>query len=99
MKYEINQTSLFKKWFKSLKDRQAAIKISARLLRLENGNFGDVESVGNGVYELRIFVGKGYRVYYTKRGSKLILLLCGGHKGTQKKDIQTAKNLIKEMED
>lgn len=91
MKYEINQTSLFKKWFKSLKDRQAAIKISARLLRLENGNFGDVESVGNGVYELRIFVGKGYRVYYTKRGSRLVLLLCGGHKGTQKKTYKQLK--------
>lgn len=99
MKYSISQTEKFKNWFKSLKDKQAVIKINARLLRLENGNFGDIKPLGDGVYELRVFVGKGYRVYYTLRGNRLVLLLCGGHKGTQSKDIQTAKQLIKELED
>ncbi|PIE39118.1 MAG: hypothetical protein CSA53_03190 [Gammaproteobacteria bacterium] len=98
MKYEISQTDVFRSWLKSLKDRQAVIKINAHLLRVENGNFGDAKSVGGGVYELRIFVGKGYRVYYTVRGSKLVLLLCGGHKGAQSKDIQVAKMLLKELE-
>ena len=71
------------------KDVQAII--SARLARVRGGNFGDCKSVGNGVYELRINYGPGYRIYYGKTGKKIVILLCGGDKSTQKKDIKRAK--------
>ncbi len=98
MKYEIRKTQTFDNWLSHLKDRQAVVKINTRILRLEHGNFGDFKPVGGGVCELRIFVGKGYRLYYTLRGNQVVLLLCGGHKGTQTKDIETAKSLLKCLE-
>ncbi|WP_292377385.1 type II toxin-antitoxin system RelE/ParE family toxin [Mesorhizobium sp.] len=79
-----------------LKDERARGAIFARLDRLAYGHPGDVEPVGEGVSELRIHHGPGYRVYFQKRGNTIIVLLCGGDKGTQKKDIKTAKRLAQE---
>lgn len=95
---EIHQTSSFSKWFKALKDSRAKAKISVRLRRLALGNPGDVKPVGNGISELRITEGKGYRVYYVSKGDVLIILLCGGNKSSQANDIKTAKTLAKELE-
>jgi putative addiction module killer protein len=97
MKYEIRTTKLFDDWVKNLKDRQAALSIAKRLDRVLKGNLGDVASVGDGVSEMRIFTGSGYRLYYTLRGAELIILLCGGDKSTQQRDIQKAKDLAKNL--
>lgn len=99
MKYTIEKTPTFDKWLSKLKDRAATRAILMRMVRVENGNFGDVKSVGTPVQEMRIFVSKGYRVYFTVRGSKIILLLNGWHKGTQQQDIAKAHELLTEMED
>ncbi len=72
--------------------------IAKRITRAISGNFGDSRGVGDGLSEMRIFVGKGYRVYYTVRNNQVIFLLYGGHKGTQAKDIEKAKELLKELE-
>lgn len=98
MNYEILRTQNFDKWLKKLKDRTAVKAIASRLDRAANGNFGDSESVGQGVSEMRIFVGKGYRVYFIVRNSGVVVLLCGGDKSTQKADIQLAKFLAKQIE-
>lgn len=80
----------FRKWFDSLKDIRTQAKVDIRVSRLRLGNFGDAKGVGQGVYELRIHFGPGYRVYYGLDGTKIVLLLCGGDKGTQKMDIKKA---------
>jgi len=98
MKYEILKTDTFDKWLSKLKDKQARTAILMRIIRAENGNLGDVKSVGDNVFEMRIFVGKGYRVYYTLNNGKIILLLSGGNKDTQKQDINKAKDLLKVLE-
>ncbi|NRB79153.1 MAG: type II toxin-antitoxin system RelE/ParE family toxin [Saccharospirillaceae bacterium] len=98
MKYSIEKTSLFDKWLSKLKDRTAKTAIIMRIMRAENGNFGDVKSVGTPVQEMRIFVSKGYRIYFTVRNHKIIILLNGGHKGTQQQDIDKAHKLLIEME-
>lgn len=90
---EVRKTPEFQKWLDGLKDAQAYARIETRIFRLGLGLPGDVKSVGKGVSELRIDYGPGYRVYFTKRGKMLILLLAGGDKSTQKKDIQTAIKL------
>lgn len=87
----INQTSQFQKWFKALKDLRAKAKIAMRLRRAENGNWGDCKSVGDGVFEMRITEGKGYRIYYARQGDIVYLLLNGGDKSTQADDIASAK--------
>lgn len=79
-------------WLASLRDLQAVNRIEARLARLAAGNFGDTRSVGEGVVELRIDWGPGYRVYFARLGATVVLLLCGGDKRTQDKDIERAKN-------
>ena len=89
----INQTSQFRKWFKALKDLRAKAKIAIRLKRAENGNWGDYKSVGEGVFEMRITEGKGYRIYYARQGDIVYLLLNGGEKSTQAEDIASAKTL------
>ncbi len=94
MKYEIKKTEIFDKWFKELRDRKAVLAITARLDRARLGNLGDVEPVGDGVSEMRIFLGPGYRLYFTILGNKIIVMLCGGDKSTQKKDIKKAKKII-----
>jgi putative addiction module killer protein len=95
MKYEIEKTDVFDKWLKKLRDRQAVLAIAKRLDRVILGNFGDVAPVGDGISEMRIFVGKGYRLYYVIRDNRIVILLCGGDKSTQKKDITRAKTLAK----
>jgi putative addiction module killer protein len=95
---EIQETDTFSDWLRVLRDVQAKARIAARVRRLAFGNPGDVKPVGEGISELRIHYGPGYRVYYIQRGAVLILLLCGGDKSTQDRDIQTAKRLAKETE-
>jgi putative addiction module killer protein len=93
---EIRQTEEFSDWLRTLRDAQARARIVARARRLAFGNPGDVRPVGGSVSEFRIHYGPGYRVYYVQRGAVLILLLCGGDKSTQPKDIETAKRLARE---
>ena len=97
MEYEIVNTEVFDKWAASLRDRRAAGAIAKRLTRVAGGSFGDAASVGHGVSELKINIGQGYRVYYTIRRQTVIILLCGGDKSTQDKDIKRAKKLAKEV--
>jgi putative addiction module killer protein len=92
---EIKQTEIFGKWERRLKDQHAKVLIAARIFRLANSLPGDVAPVGNGVSELRIHYGPGYRIYFKQRGSELIILLCGGSKSSQARDIETAKQLAK----
>ena len=86
-----NGINSFFEWFDSLRDRKAKAKIRARLDRVEAGNFGDCKSVGDEVFELRIDSSSGYRVYFGQEGLAIIILLCGGDKSTQEKDIDKAK--------
>ncbi len=95
---EIRETVTFSSWLRALRDSQARAKIAARVRRLAFGNPGDVRPVGEGVSEMRIHHGPGYRVYYIQRGAVLIILLCGGDKSTQDRDIAAAKRLAKETE-
>ena len=87
---------MFSAWLQALRDSTAKAKIAARVQRLAFGNPGDVRPVGDGVSEMRIHYGPGYRVYYVQRGTVLIVLLCGGDKATQSKDIEAARKLAKE---
>jgi putative addiction module killer protein len=93
---ELKQTETFRKWRTRLKDERARALIASRLDRLAQGHPGDVQPVGGGVSELRIHYGPGYRVYFQKRGTMIVVLLCGGDKSTQAKDIRTAKGLAEE---
>jgi putative addiction module killer protein len=95
---EVRKTALFTKWFKSLKDRRAKARIQARIDRLETGHFGDIEPVGEGVNELRIFYCPGYRVYFVQRNNVVVILLSGGDKSSQKSDIAKAKKIAKYVE-
>jgi putative addiction module killer protein len=96
---EIRETDTFKKWFSSLKDKRAKARIDVRIKRVSIGNFGDVEPVGSGVSELRIDYGAGYRVYFVKQRNIIIILLCGGDKSTQSKDIQKAHELALKLKE
>ena len=96
---EIRKTDVFVKWLGSLKDRRAKARVLARIDRLEMGYFGDVRPVGEGVSELRIFYGPGYRVYFIQRQSVLVILLLGGDKQTQQMDIAKAKKIAKQLEE
>jgi putative addiction module killer protein len=95
---EIRTTARFIKWFKSLKDRRAKARIQARIDRVEMGHFGDVAPVGEGVSELRIFYGPGYRVYFVQRDAVVVILLLGGDKSSQKADIVKAKDIARQLE-
>jgi putative addiction module killer protein len=94
---EIRQTEIYARWFSSLRDRQARARIDVRIRRLSLGNPGDVKPIGKGVSELRIDYGSGYRVYFLPKGDTLIILLAGGDKHTQARDIQTALDLAQEL--
>jgi putative addiction module killer protein len=94
----IRQTDVYRKWERRLKDAKARAAIAARIDRLAYGLAGDVAPVGQGVSELRIHIGPGYRVYFCRKGSDIILLLCGGDKGSQERDIEMAKLLAREWE-
>lgn len=96
--FEVEATSVYSGWFRSLRDRTARTRIAARIIRMQAGNFGDAKSVGASLYELRLAFGPGYRVYYTRRSERIILLLCGGDKSSQSRDISRAKQLISELE-
>ncbi len=96
MIYEIETTSAFDKWLKKLRDRKAVLAVAARLDRAKLGNFGDVKSVGSEINEMRLFVGSGYRLYYVIRDGRIILLLSGGNKSTQARDIKKAKAMVKQ---
>ncbi len=93
--YEIRQTETYADWFSNLRDRQARARIDVRIRRLSLGNPGDVKPVGEGVSELRIDYGPGYRVYFIQRGTTVIVLLAGGDKRTQNSDIQSALALAR----
>ena len=97
--YEIKSTKIFSQWLMKLKDMKGRIAISRRIERMKHGNFGDVKSLGASLSELRIQTGPGYRVYFTKREEKIIILLVCGDKSTQSKDIDKAKKILKEIDD
>ena len=94
---EIVYTEVFENWLKRLGDRRARVSIVSRIERIEDGNFGDHKSVGDGVSELRINVGKGYRAYYAIRQNTVVILLCGGDKSTQRQDIKRAQQMASEI--
>lgn len=96
---QIRRTKAYIDWIDRLKDGVARTRIALRVDRLEEGNPGDSRSVGSGIVEMKINFGPGYRVYYTQRGDTLILLLCGGDKSTQSKDIARAKLLLAQYEE
>jgi putative addiction module killer protein len=91
--FEIAQSQVYRRWFAALRDRNAKARIDTRLERLARGHFGDVRFVGRGVLELKIDYGPGYRIYYTRMGDRLILLLTGGDKRSQSRDIERAIEL------
>ena len=98
MVYQIQQTDVFAKWLSGLRDVRAKAQILAHLDSARLGNLGDVVSVGDGVSEIRVDVGAGYRVYFTRRQRVVVILLCGGDKSTQTKDIARAKIIAKAIE-
>ena len=97
MRYQVIMTDTFSRWVARLKDRRAARAIARRIDRIVAGNLGDVKPVGGGVFEMRIFTGPGYRVYFCLRGGQVIVLLCGGDKSTQQQDIQRAIQMMAEL--
>lgn len=95
--FEIRKTKTFAKWLDGLRDMRARARVQVRIERLGTGNAGDAKSVGEGVSEMRIDCGPGYRVYFIKRGSEVIVLLAGGDKRTQDADIRTALRLARSL--
>jgi len=94
---EIRQTAMYARWFAGLKDTRARARIDIRIRRLSLGNPGDVKPVGKGGSELRVDIGKGYRIYFVRRGEQFIMLLVGGDKSTQQHDIKTAIKMASEL--
>ena len=94
--YTILRSSTFDRWLGRLRDRQAVDRIIARLLAAEDGHLGDVRAVGGGVSEMRIQYGPGYRIYFITQGAELIVLLCGGDKDSQQRDIERARRMATE---
>lgn len=97
--FEVRQTKVFINWVAGLKDKRAVARVDVRLRRLALGNMGDVKSLGDGVSEIRIDYGPGYRLYFTKQGDRIVILLCGGDKKRQSADIERAKKMAKELSD
>jgi putative addiction module killer protein len=96
---EVRKTEEFERWLRALRDRAARTKILVRIDRLTLGNPGDVRAVGGGISEMRIDHGPGYRAYFTQRGPVLIIILCGGDKDRQERDIRRAKEIAAGLED
>lgn len=94
---DIKKTDVYARWLDDLRDIRARARVLARVERLAAGNPGDVKSVGEGVSEMRIDYGPGYRVYFTRRGNEIIILLAGGDKNTQDSDIKTAQGLARDL--
>jgi putative addiction module killer protein len=97
--FVVHQTVIFRNWLDGLADRRASERIAQRIVRLQAGLLGDTKPVGEGVSELRVDHGPGYRVYFVQRRQVLIVLLCGGDKKSQKRDIKRAKTIALELED
>ena len=97
MTFRVTKSATFLHWLRGLRDKRARARIAVRLDRVEEGNFGDYRSVGGGVSELRIHAGKGYRVYYTIRNNVVVLLLCGGDKSSQAKDVRRAQQMANDL--
>jgi putative addiction module killer protein len=97
LEYDVLQTEIYEKWFDSLKDIKTKARIDAYVNRLKCGNFSNAEPVGEGISELRLQFGAGYRIYFIKQQLTVIILLAGGDKSTQKKDIKLAKQTAKEV--
>ena len=95
---EVLRTTEFIEWLTGLRDIQARARIAKRIDRIAQGNFGDAKSVGDGVGELRFDFGPGYRIYYARRGNVVVILLCGGDKDSQARDIERAKIMAREIE-
>ena len=95
--YQIRQTEAFSTWLAALSNKQAKARILARLDSVRLGNLGDAKSLGGGVHEFRVHVGPGYRVYFSQHRRIILILLCGGDKSTQSRDIARAKRLLKEL--
>lgn len=95
--FTVIPTLRFTAWIDGLKDRRAAARVAVRIVRIEAGNFGDAKSVGGKVSELRIPYGPGYRVYFTVKGEEVVILLCGGDKKTQRRDIELAQEMAEEI--
>lgn len=96
--YQLRQTDAFAKWLKNLRDRRTKARILAKLESLRLGNFGDTKTVGGGIRELRIHTGPGYRVYYVQKEKFVLILLCGGDKSSQARDIERANHILKELD-
>jgi putative addiction module killer protein len=95
---KVRYTAVYRIWYKSLTDIKARVRIDLRLNAVQKGTFGDQKSVGDGVFELRIDYGPGYRIYYKMADTEIVVLLCGGDKRTQDEDIAKAKDIVKELE-
>lgn len=95
--FEVRRTEAFLQWLNDLRDIQARARIAKRIDRIALGNLGDAKSVGNGVSELRFDFGPGYRIYYTVRGEVIVILLCGGDKSSQARDIDRAVEMAKDI--
>jgi putative addiction module killer protein len=97
--FEVRESDVYRAWIEGLRDLRARGRILSRMARVSLGNLGDAKSVGDSVSELRVDYGPGYRVYFTRRGRRIVLLLCGGDKSSQDRDIARAKTLAKELND
>ena len=97
VEYEVIKSATFLNWLKGLRDRNARARVAVRIDRIEDGNFGDHRSVGGGVSEIRVNVGQGYRIYYTIRNRTVVILLCGGDKSSQRRDIRRARQIESEL--
>ena len=95
--FDVRQADAFKDWFARIRDLDAKRRIAQRIVRVQNGLLGDVKSVGDGVSELHVNYGPGYRLYFARRGLAIIILICGGDKDTQDKDIRLAKSLAETL--
>lgn len=93
---EVVESATFKRWVQRLRDHRAVARINARLRNITLGHFGDVKSVGGGIFEMRVHYGPGYRLYYIRDGAKIVVLLCGGQKGMQTRDIERARRLAED---
>jgi putative addiction module killer protein len=96
---DVRETPDFTNWLAALSDRRARLLIVRRIARVAAGNFGDAKSVGGAVSELRVDHGPGYRIYYARRGKTVVIMLCGGDKRSQSKDIRSAKEIAEALED
>ena len=99
MSFELRSTKQFDKWLNKLKDISVKTRVLARLSRVESGNFGDHKKIQTNLFELRFFFGSGLRIYYTIQGRQIIILLVGGNKSTQAKDIEKANDLLAELQE